>query len=122
MENKNLIMDAESLGATLRRGRELRAISLEEVAEATHVRMNYLSAIEQNQLDLLPGLVFLKGYVRAYANYIGLNLEDTMVLLEDYTAARAERPSQAIKKQFIYPILAIFILGFVFSFIWFLKS
>lgn len=122
MENKNLISDSESLGATLRRGRELRAISLEEVASATHVRMNYLHAIEQNQLDLLPGLVFLKGYVRAYANYIGLNLEDTMVLLEDYTAARTEQPSQVLKRQFIYPLLALFIVAFVFALIWFLKS
>lgn len=120
-ENKKITPDFETLGATLKRGRELRAISLEEVAEATCVRLNYLNAIEQNQLDRLPGLVFLKGYVRAYANYVGLNLEETMVLLEDFTAPRVARASSFQKKEVVYTTLlfCLFLLSF-FCF-WFFK-
>ncbi len=118
MENKKIIPDSESLGGMLKRARELRGISLEEVAAATHVRLNYLRAIEQNHLDQLPGLVFLKGYVRAYVEYVGLNLDEVMVLLEDFTAARADlAPSGARNRIKIFVFLG-FLLVFVFLLVW----
>ena len=64
-----------TFGEELRRERELRAISLREVAEATKVNLRYLEAIERNQFDLLPGGVFNRGFVRAYAEFIGVDPE-----------------------------------------------
>jgi len=123
MESKNLIADSESLGAVLKRARELRGIRLEEVAEATRVRLNYLQAIEQNQLDQLPGLVFLRGYVRAYVNYVGLNPDEMMVLLEDFTAPRAKKRNPLAKRRYSeWGGLILLLLGLILFLIWVIKG
>jgi len=74
-----------SFGEELRRERELRRISLREVAEATKINLRYLEALESNDFQHLPGGIFNRGFVRAYAQYIGVD-PDAMVnayLLED---------------------------------------
>ncbi|HEX5045371.1 MAG TPA: helix-turn-helix transcriptional regulator [Candidatus Polarisedimenticolaceae bacterium] len=64
-----------SFGEELKRERELRQISLREVSEATKINLRYLEALEQNDFRHLPGGVFNKGFVRAYAEYIGVDPE-----------------------------------------------
>jgi len=74
-----------SFGEELKRERELREITLREISEATKVNLRYLDALERNDFERLPGGVFNKGFVRAYAEYIGVDPE-TMVnayLLEE---------------------------------------
>jgi cytoskeletal protein RodZ len=74
-----------SFGEELKRERELREISLREISEATKINLRYLDALERNDFERLPGGVFNKGFVRAYAEYIGVDPE-TMVnayLLEE---------------------------------------
>lgn len=62
-----------SVGETLRNAREEKGISIQKVAEATSIRIMYLEAIEKEQFDLIPGEVYLKGFIRNYANFVGLN-------------------------------------------------
>lgn len=64
-----------SFGETLKRERELREISLRQISEATKINIRYLEALEQNRFDALPGGLFNKGFIRAYANFIGLDGE-----------------------------------------------
>ncbi|HUC42676.1 MAG TPA: helix-turn-helix domain-containing protein [Candidatus Sulfotelmatobacter sp.] len=64
-----------SFGETLRRERELRQISLREIAEATKINLRYLDALERNDFRHLPGGVFNKGFVRAHAQFIGVDAE-----------------------------------------------
>jgi cytoskeletal protein RodZ len=64
-----------SFGETLRRERELRQITLREISEATKVNLRYLEALERNDFRHLPGGVFNKGFIRAYAQYIGVDAE-----------------------------------------------
>jgi cytoskeletal protein RodZ len=64
-----------SFGEELKRERELRQISLREISEATKINLRYLEALEQNDFRHLPGGVFNKGFVRAYAEYIGVDPE-----------------------------------------------
>jgi len=74
-----------SFGEELKRERELREITLREISEATKISLRYLDALERNDFERLPGGVFNKGFVRAYAEYIGVDPE-TMVnayLLEE---------------------------------------
>lgn len=66
----------DSLGEELRRERELRDISLKEIADATKIGKRYLEAIEKNDYKTLPAAVFTRGFVREYARYLGLNAED----------------------------------------------
>ncbi len=120
MENKLVIPDSESLGILLKRARELRGISLEEVSEATRIRPNYLRAIEQNQLDQLPGLVFLKGYVKSYVNYVGLNSDEVMTVLEDFVEPREKVSRVLQKKRFNLFILLLFVFALIFLLGWIL--
>ncbi len=64
-----------SFGETLRRERELRQITLREISEATKISLRYLEALERNDFRHLPGGVFNKGFIRAYAQYIGVDAE-----------------------------------------------
>jgi len=67
-----------SFGETLKRERELREISLREISDATKINIRYLEALETNRFDILPGGLFNKGFIRAYATFIGVDSE-TMV-------------------------------------------
>jgi cytoskeletal protein RodZ len=84
-----------SFGETLKRERELRQISLREISEATKINLRYLDALERNDFRHLPGGVFNKGFVRAYAQFIGIDPEAmAMAYLEEEQRqqARAQRP------------------------------
>jgi transcriptional regulator with XRE-family HTH domain len=63
------------VGAALRAIREHRGLSLDEVAEATRVRRVYLADIEAMRLERLPSRPFTTGYIRAYAEALGLDGE-----------------------------------------------
>jgi cytoskeleton protein RodZ len=76
-------------GDRLRREREMRGITLEEITESTKISRRHLEALEEEHFDQLPGGVFNKGFVRAYARFLGLD-EDQAVA--DYSAASNEQP------------------------------
>jgi cytoskeleton protein RodZ len=67
-----------TFGERLRRERELRHISLDEIAATTKVGTRLLRALEDEQFDQLPGGIFNKGYVRAYAKYVGIDEEQAV--------------------------------------------
>jgi cytoskeletal protein RodZ len=71
-------------GEKLRRERELREITLEEVATATKIGTRSLRALEEEKFEQLPGGVFNRGFVRAYARYVGIDEEEAVL---DFTEA-----------------------------------
>lgn len=73
----------ESTGQQLRQVRESRAVSLEQVSRATHIRLHYLQALEEGRLDLLPSVVQARGFLRAYAAYLGLDSAPMLASLDD---------------------------------------
>jgi len=78
-----------SFGEELRRERELRGIPLRDVSEATKISLRHLQALESDEFEHLPGGVFNRGFVRAYAQFIGVD-PDAMVdayLLEEQSQA-----------------------------------
>lgn len=64
-----------SLGEELRREREFREISLREISEATKINMRMLEAIEHDNFKVLPGGIFNRNFIRAYAEFIGVDPE-----------------------------------------------
>jgi cytoskeleton protein RodZ len=81
-----------SFGENLRRERELRAISIQEISAATKIGTRILIALEEEDFDKLPGGIFNKGFVRAYARFVGLDEEKAIA---DYAeAARSRIPEQ----------------------------
>ena len=69
------LQSGPDIGYALRSIREYRGLTLEEVAEATRVRRAYLADLEAMRLDRLPSRPFTIGYVRAYAEALGLDGE-----------------------------------------------
>ena len=68
----------DSIGAYLRRERELRHVSLEELVQITRVPLRMLQRIEEDRFDELPGEVFARGFLRSYARALGLDCEDVL--------------------------------------------
>ncbi len=67
-----------SFGDWLRRQREMREISLRDIADRTKISLRYLEAMESDRFDLLPAAVFAKGFLREYARYVGLSPDDVV--------------------------------------------
>lgn len=67
-----------SFGTNLRQAREARQITLQEVAATTKISSRALQALEDERFELLPGGIFNKGFVRAYARCVGLDEEKTV--------------------------------------------
>lgn len=64
-----------SFGQELKKERELRGISLKEIADTTKINIRYLRALEEDKFDMLPGKFFIKSIIKSYAGYIGLEEE-----------------------------------------------
>ncbi|HEX6097572.1 MAG TPA: RodZ domain-containing protein [Thermoanaerobaculia bacterium] len=79
-----------SFGEDLRREREIRGISIREIADATKISKRFLEALERNDHKTLPAPVFTRGFVREYARYVGLNSEE-MVNRYNFAAAKDDR-------------------------------
>ncbi len=78
-----------AFGEKLRRERETRGVRLEEIADATKISTRSLKALEDENFSILPGGIFDKGFVRAYARYLGMNEEQA---IEEYTTAVGTQP------------------------------
>jgi len=78
-----------AFGDRLRREREMRGITLEEITESTKISRRHLEALEGEHFDQLPGGVFNKGFVRAYARFLGIDGDQAVA---DYAAASHEQP------------------------------
>jgi cytoskeletal protein RodZ len=76
-----------NFGERLKRERELREVSMEELTKATRISARFVEALENEDWAKLPGGVFGHGFVRTIARYLGLNEE---TLLGEYDSARAE--------------------------------
>src|SRR5258705_10082270 len=86
-----------SFGEELKRERELRDISLKEISEATKISIRFLEALEQNNFDVLPGGVFNRGFIRAYARFIGVDGEEMVNAYLHEVAQRESRQAQSGK-------------------------
>ena len=81
-------MNKGSFGELLKRERELREVTLNEVTVATRIPPRFLEAFEREDWEKLPGGIFNRGFVRAIARYLGLDEEN---LLSEYDLAYGEK-------------------------------
>jgi cytoskeleton protein RodZ len=87
-------MASAGFGEHLRREREMRGVSLEEIAGATRISTRFLDALEKEAWDRLPGGVFNRGFVRTVARFLGLEEES---LLAEYSLAKGERGAPSVR-------------------------
>ena len=78
----------QSIGEKLRLEREAQGIALREISEQTRISMRYLEAIEADDYQRLPGGIFNRSFIRAYAKFIGYDEHEAM---EDYGRTLRER-------------------------------
>jgi cytoskeleton protein RodZ len=67
-----------TFGENLRREREMRGVTLEEISASTKISVRFLKALEDEDLAKLPGGIFTRSFVRAYARYLGLDEDHVM--------------------------------------------
>jgi len=110
-------------GEYLRREREMRGVSLEEISAATKISIRFLQAIENEELAKLPGGIFTRSFVRTYARYLGLDEERVLadcqlagkqkaeVDIRRITASRAQSDSAATRTRIITLVMAVALLA-----------
>ena len=84
-------MSKSGFGERLKRERELRGVSLDEICTATRIGTRFLESLENEQFGILPGGIFNRGFVRAVARFLGLDEDD---LLAEYDLAISEQNPQ----------------------------
>lgn len=71
-------------GKLLKEERVLRGISLEEVSDYTKISLRYLKAIEEDDLKSLPAATFVRGFLKSYAKFVGLNTEQVVFNFDQF--------------------------------------
>lgn len=111
----------ENVGYLLKRTREVREIELEDIAKKTKISVRFLKAIEEERWDILPGDVFIKGFIKTYAQYLGLNPDE---VVERYSQERISiqkpeikvLPKKSFKINYLWIFSGLFLLVILFSF------
>jgi cytoskeleton protein RodZ len=85
-------MSSTPFGEQLKREREMRGVSLEEVAAATRIPSKFLEALESEKWNALPGGVFNRGFIRSVARFLGLDEDNMVAEYELMTRDQAEPP------------------------------
>lgn len=91
--------EKETLGEFLKRERELKNISLRELAKNTRVREQFLKAIEEDRYELLPSSIYVRGFLSAYAKYVRLDPHDVLLRYERSLKGEEIIPSEVKSKR-----------------------
>lgn len=85
------------LGALLRRAREEKSLSLDDIQEITKIRKRYLQAIESGDYSVLPGTFYVRAFVKNYSEAVGLEPEEVLRLYQhEIPAAPVEQAVEPI--------------------------
>ena len=111
----------DSIGKYLRKRREARAMSVEEIARATRIPVASIERLENDHFDDLPGEVFVRGFLRAYARAVGLAVEDVLAMdtasrrVAYVTPIPVMSPIQKASKKRFGVAIAFFVLMVLFT-------
>jgi cytoskeleton protein RodZ len=89
-----------TFGERLRREREMRGIGLDEIATATKISARNLRALEDEKFNQLPGGIFNKGFVRAYAKFLGIDEEHIVAEYESASRETETAREEKLKQDF----------------------
>ncbi len=93
------------IGTTLSEARKQKKVSLKKIAQETKISVRYLQALEIETFDVFPAEVYLKGFLRNYAHYLGLDGDEMVRAYNlqrsqpaEYIASQADPASKIIPK------------------------
>jgi transcriptional regulator with XRE-family HTH domain len=110
----------ESPGKFLKKERERRNISLEEISNFTKIKEYYLKAIEEDKYELLPPALYIKGYLNGYARYLALDPKNIVLQYQNYLKSleppepvevqqQVPPPKKSIRPWFLFFLILVFI-------------
>ncbi len=98
------------IGAVLEQARRERGLSLRDVEQATKIRTRYLDGLEREDFSVLPDAVYVQGFLKTYANFLGLDGEEMARELKNRRSPRRERQQPGYERpqssDFERPILS----------------
>ncbi len=120
----------KDIGNFLRERREARGISLIEVEKDLRIRKKYLQALEEGNINIIPGKTYLIGYLRNYSKFLGIDEENINQIIQTYKNLERQkiglektkkksislgRKSKSIfeREKFFFPIKYVYLTGFV---------
>jgi len=120
----------KDIGNFLRERREARGISLIEVEKDLKIRKKYLQALEEGNVDAIPGKTYLIGYLRNYSKYLGIDEENINQIIQTYNNLEKRKVSlektkeeniylkmkdrsMFEKKRFFFPVKYVYLTSFV---------
>jgi cytoskeleton protein RodZ len=107
-------------GESLRKERELRGITLEDISAHTKVNTRFLEALEHDDFSVLPAKAFAKGFLRSYAKMVGLDEDLVLTNFEychytiqtgDPSEVKVKYSSGSLPHTFIFGLLFLMILA-----------
>jgi cytoskeleton protein RodZ len=109
----------ESLGQKLREAREAHSYSVEQIARDTHISKQYLEALELENFSALPGDTYVVGFLRNYAEYLGLDPEELVTLYKNIRIQEQpmpmsellQRPRRRPPPRILLALLALVLVG-----------
>ncbi|MBW2332858.1 MAG: helix-turn-helix domain-containing protein [Deltaproteobacteria bacterium] len=113
-----------SLGIFLKKAREERHIELDEVVEATRIRRHNLEAIENEEWSKLPSQVFIKGFLKSYAEFLGLDKETVIhhylrsQSFEKTTTETIKKTRQPSGRPYFIIVIPVLVLAFIVALIY----
>lgn len=93
------------LGNSLREARSRQGLGYPQVELATKIRAKYVRALEEEEFDILPAETYVKGFLRAYADYLGLDGQlyvdeyESRFSSEEHDGVAAERRGRTRQRQ-----------------------
>lgn len=103
----------ESIGEKLRKAREDKQVSLDQVARETNIAKRYLIALEEEDSSQFPGETYALGFLRNYAEYLGLNSAELITLYKNMRLQEQPVPLEALleKKRSLSPYIIGIVVG-----------
>lgn len=119
------------IGKILKEAREARGLTLEAVEEETKIRRKYIQALEQEQFQILPGPIYAKAFLKNYAKFLNINVEEILEAYKQQFAVETA-PEETVKpteekikgkkpgkpRYWLYLVAAILILGIIASIVY----
>ncbi|HWP45105.1 MAG TPA: helix-turn-helix domain-containing protein [Blastocatellia bacterium] len=85
-----------TLGEELKRRREERGITLNDISEATRIGTRFLKAIESDSFSILPGGIYTRNFIRAFAEQVGMAEEEAMSLYHQQVTGQSAEPGAQV--------------------------
>lgn len=86
----------EALGTILRREREKRGLTIDHVSRETNISKHYLEALEKEEYGVFPGEPYLLGFLRNYADYLELPVEELLTLYRHHKIQEQPSPMEVL--------------------------